>query len=271
MSQELGIDTWICSWWGPESWEDETLQTVVLPTLSKDSAERPAIDFCLLYESAGLLDFDPERGIEFTPALTSRFRAHFKYIAGKYFAHPAYRRIEGKPVVYLYLSRTFSRDFADAIAEIRQTVSELGYSMFLIGDEVYWGEPNRERIALFDGITAYNMHGPPRFANLGDYEEFVDECRLTYMRYRVVAAEVGTHFIPGIMPGFDATGTVGGEGYYVIPRDLHPGSSETVLESMRRMALPLIDPKLKLITLTSFNEWHEGTQLEPSAKVEGNE
>lgn len=266
MSNDLGIDTWICSWWGPESWEDTTLRSAVLPVLLPEAGHDPELTFCILYETGGILGLDPERGIEFDEASTATFVEHFRFLASRYFSHPAYRRIGGKPVVYLYLSRTFSGEYAAALAKARAAAAELGFSLFLVGDEVYWGEPDKERISRLDAVTSYNMHGPKKYAELEDYRGFVEDCGEVYRRYRDVAEELGVTFIPGVMPGFDATHTANGANYYVIPRTLSPGSSETLLGAMEAMAKPLVDPVLRTVALTTFNEWHEGTQVEPSAR-----
>lgn len=270
MSNDLGIDTWICSWWGGNSWEDVTLRSTVLPVLMPSVETDPPFTFCILYESAGILGLDPEKGIEFDAPTTEKFVNDVIFIADRYFSHPAYRKIEGKPVVYLYLSRTFSGEYGDAIRRAREAVRQLGYSLYLVGDEVYWGDPDRERMATLDAVTAYNMHGPEVYADLDDYSGFLVDCDAIYKKYRSAAAELGVGFIPGFMPGFDATRTPNGAAYYVIPRKLSVESERTFLEAMEEMALRHIDPALKTLALTSFNEWHEGTQVE-SSKGDGSD
>lgn len=268
MSKGLGIDTWICSWWGKESWEDVTLRSTILPVLMPTEGEKENLSFCILYESAGILGLDPKKGIEFDSETTEKFVSDLVFIANRYFAHPSYRKIEGKPVVYLYLSRTFSGDYANAIRRAREAVGILGFSLYLVGDEVYWGEPDRDRMATLNAVTAYNMHGPKLYANLDDYSGFIEDCDKVYARFRSFAKQIGIGFIPGIMPGFDATGTRNGASYYVIPRKLSAHGEITFREAMEQMASHHLDPELNTLALTSFNEWHEGTQVEPS-KSEG--
>lgn len=259
-TNDLGIDHLICSWWGPQSWEDETLLRHVLPIIEK---EDDAPKFCLLYETAGILGLDPEVGIDFDLRGNSRELAeHIHYIARNYFSHPSYLKIDGKPVIYLYLSRTFTGDYANGLENARTVAKSLGYELFLVGDEVYWGAPDKDRIAQFDAITSYNMHGPEAFSDLTDWNEFLSETESVYQQYREVANELKVGFIPGVLPGFDSRDASGD--HYPIPRSLTPDlPGNSTLKAFLELAQRQLDPQLKTIAITSFNEWHEGTQMEP--------
>jgi glycoprotein endo-alpha-1,2-mannosidase len=263
LSREMGIDNWVCSWWGPDSSEDVTLRDHVLPVLAA-AREKGEVTptFCLFYEAAGLLGLDSEEKIHFDSATIHRFAGHFRFIADEYFSHPAYRRVGGKPVVYLYLSRTFAGDVPRALAAIRAIGLARGFEFFLVGDEVYWGEPDPERIRLYDAVTPYNMHGPTEYAGLTDWTPFLADCDRVYTRWREVATSLGVEFIPGVMPGFDSRG-VDPTAHYVIPRRLRPDAGPlSTFATMSEMAKKHLDPALREVTITSFNEWHEGTAIE---------
>ncbi|MDF1741770.1 MAG: glycoside hydrolase family 99-like domain-containing protein [Verrucomicrobiales bacterium] len=260
-SKQLGIDHWICSWWGRGSWEDETLRHHVGPALESSAPAAPKL--CLFYESPGTLSFDPDKGINFDlPQNTRQLVEDFDYLARHYFNQPNYLKINGRPVLYLYLSRTFTGDYENAIALARTAAQAQGFNPFLIGDEVFWGAPDTHRISCFDAITAYNMHGPAHFAELSDWNIFLEETEAVYANYREIAKSLKVGFIPGVLPGFDARDASGD--YYVIPRSLSPQSAPgSTLKAFLDLARRQTDPDLKTIVITSFNEWHEGTQIEP--------
>ncbi|NLT71077.1 MAG: hypothetical protein GXX91_10340 [Verrucomicrobiaceae bacterium] len=269
VSRQFGIGNWICSWWGPGSWEDVTLREHLLPPLAtaREAGEKPPT-FCLFYEAAGLLGLDPERGIYFDEAKREDFANHFRFLTENYFSDPSYRRIDGKPVVFLYLSRAFEGDYRRALAEVRAVVRARGLELYLVGDEVYWGEPDHERIRLYDAVTPYNMHGPTGYAGLTDGTSFLADCDEVYARWSRVAQEAGVHFIPGILPGFDSGG-VDAAAHYVIPRRLRPGAGPlSTFAAMSAMAKKHLDPALREVAITSFNEWHEGTAIEPAKGAE---
>lgn len=270
LSKRYGIGHWICSWWGPGSWEDVTLRRHVLPELARVREVDPenALEFCLFYEAGGLLGLDPEEGIVFDTAKTNAFVSHFRYLSATYFDHPAYRRVEGKPVVYLYLSRTFGGDYVRALAGARAAAEARGYRIYLVGDEVYWHEPDPERVRQLDAVTPYNLHGPLEYAGAEDWTGFLEDCERIQRRWREVALSVGVGYVPGLMPGFDSRGTAPGA-HYVIPRELRPGAGpDSLLRAMAESAKGLLDPTLREAALTSFNEWHEGTQVEPARRGE---
>ena len=263
-SREFGIKNWICSWWGPGSREDETLRRHALPELEAAGKTADPVTFCLFYEAAGLLGLDPGKGIEFDTAKTNLFSSHIRFMADHYFSHPSYQRVEGKPVVYLYLSRAFTGDSSRALATARAVAAARGFGLYLVGDEVYWGEPDPERIKRLDAVTAYNMHGPTEYAGLDDWTPFIKDCDAVYQRWREAAQGLGVKFIPGIMPGFDSRG-VDPTAHYPISRQLRPGAGPvSFFEAMSEMAKRHLDPALPEVAVTSFNEWHEGTQVEPA-------
>jgi len=258
-SQDYGIDNWICSWWGPSSWEDQTIADYIAPEL--DGSQ---VTFCLFYESAGLLNMQNGR-IEFDAQRTAAFRQHFQYIADQFFDEPAYYKIDGRPVVYIYLTRTFVGAYQAAIDSVRQDMAALGYDIFLIGDEVFWGTPNAERISTLDAITAYNMHGPSEYDGYPADTKFIDKVAVEYRSYQFMAGFSKTAFIPKIMPGFNDRGVRLATNHYVIPNQVHPDSSATsTFEHFAKMAQEFIDPSLNALCITSFNEWHEDTQIEPT-------
>jgi len=62
-SQQYGIDNWICSWWGPKSFEDITLRQCVLPAIADSKTK-----FCIYYEASGLLGMNALEEIIFDDA-----------------------------------------------------------------------------------------------------------------------------------------------------------------------------------------------------------
>ena len=59
-------------------------------------------------------------------------------IAHRYFGHPSYLRVAGRPVIILYLTRTATGRFTEAMRRFRLRMAELGVDPYVIGDEIFW-------------------------------------------------------------------------------------------------------------------------------------
>ena len=243
-----GIDGFVISWWGPYSFEDTTIKNLLKCDLIKD------IKFVILYESLGRLKYSKDGDISINLS-DSYNRAvlvnDFTYLNENYFKHPSYMKIDEKPAVFIYLTRVFTGDIAGAINNLRKTDD-----IFLIGDEVYWQDPRTsevmERIKLYDGITAYNMH-----TNIGSIiENFETRVFEKYREWLEVVKSLDRYFIPSSIPGFDDRAVRTGN--IPIPRSVERFERELAIALSTTYSVP------KMILITSFNEWHEDTQIEPS-------
>lgn len=237
------------------------------------------IKFCMFYESGDLGFTRVGASIPFTPEVRRRFVDELVEIARSYFDHPSYLKIDGRPVLVLYITRTFTGDFAEAIAEARARIRELGHDAFLIGDEIFWlvtggdgafapnltDEPQRQRIRLFDAITAYNFYeGAFEFhSGYGAESSFVPDVNDLLKRYRTAAGSVP--ILPSIIPGYNDRGVRLKEDHFPIPRQWSRDAADGTFlaEMFRRVLVPNLDERLPIGFITSFNEWNEDTGIEP--------
>jgi hypothetical protein len=123
-----------------------------------------------------------------------------------------------------------------------------------VGDEVYWQQPDRERLRLFDAVTAYNMHR----SQPDIFEDFAGKIATHYNLWSTAAAQQGTGFIPNVIPGFDDTAVRPEAQHPIIPR------SQTLFTDQLESSLSLTNTPPHMIMITSWNEWHEYTSIEPS-------
>ena len=247
LAQRYGVDVFFVSWWSPGGGEDVALRDHLLP-----SQARGPTRFAILYESTklGLTD----NRIVFDDAAIATLLADFDYLAATYFRHPAYYRARGRPVVVLYVSRIFRGRYAEAIARLRADVrARHGLDLYLIGDEVDWDiGPARGRIRLYDAITGYTLYSwtQPQTGFLG-----LAELRLR--AFARIARQERVAFVPGAQPGFDDTAYRPEQAHYVL-------SGPGLFAGALRLAGRYVDRRLGLMTVTSWNEWHEDTQVEPT-------
>ncbi len=272
-ASEFGVDFFTLDWWPRDPHRRLRIDQGVLA--ARNIGE---IRFCIFYELWDL-GYDEASGFTvFDRATVERFLADMEEIARSYFSHPSYLRVEGRPVIILYVTRTATGLFPEAMRRYRQRMAELGRDPYVIGDEIFWcvaredgagstDEPQRGRIALFDAITAYNLYDSSRImqAGYGASSTLVSDSRALYQRYRQAAG--GRPVIPLALPGYNDRGVRPEVDHYVIPRAWSPGTAEGTFlaEWLDRFTLPLIDTSLPMMLVTSWNEWSEDTAIEPSA------
>ncbi|MFH0788751.1 MAG: carboxypeptidase regulatory-like domain-containing protein [Pseudomonadota bacterium] len=270
-SSQYGIDFWAVSWWPDQPELDRILRKKILRAKNLND-----IKFCIFYETAGLGLFNDR--IEFTPERTKKLISDFKFLAKNYFSHPSYLKIKGRPVVIIYLTRTFTGEYAEAVTGLKKALQEMGFNPFLIGDEIFWyviysppllpsPHPNISRIKLFDAITAYNMYdwARPNQMGFGNRSTFLSDVYNLYQEYQSAIGKK-IKFIPSIIPGYNDRGVRHSENHPVIPRQFQPDGEEGSFfsQALRRTVLPFINTDIPMALITSFNEWNEGTQIEPT-------
>lgn len=255
--EACGIDFTVMSWWGNNSREDITLRDHILGELDSSS-----VKFSIYYESA-LLGIDQGQ-IPIDESDEAYLVADFNYIADTYFEHPNYLRVNDKPVIFIYLSGIYSGDFKEAFTRVRSEISARGFEVFLVGDEVGWGETSVSHMEFLDAVSPYIVL--PRQIQEGEYpgnRSFFADLSVQAGEWEMAAGPSGKFIIPGVIPGFNNR-IVSADGF-AVPRQTGEGESGTsMLEEYIRVMLPFVDPELKMIMITSWNEWHEDTQVEPT-------
>ncbi|MGZ4382404.1 MAG: hypothetical protein ACXVZ3_13390 [Gaiellaceae bacterium] len=262
-AQQYGVDVFFCSWRGPGTSDDATIRDDLLPSPARGSTQ-----IALMYESLERLGMGPDNRIQLTPDLSQRMVDDFDYMERTYFERPGYYRIDGRPVVIVYASRILRGDVARTILAIRMHLLDLyGVNPYLIGDEVDWDlPPDPDRIGLFDAITGYTLYSRTQAAGWPSQLGYVQALGRRERQFQRAARAEGVAFVPDALPGFNSRAVRPEAAEHVLPRALGPRSSQVSLfASMLAMAGALVDPSLNLLAVTSWNEWNEDTQIEPTA------
>ena len=252
-SKQANIDVWFTSWWGPGSYTDNSLKNHIL-----ENPKMGEIQYAILYESTGRL------GDGSSPDY-SNLVSDFEYLQDNYFNDSNYYKINDKPVVFIYLSRVYFRDQGDqALNELRNNFPNL----YLIGDDVFGPGYNYPNDAEnFEAISAYDAYGQS-MGPYGSTTEALDQLALNYDDAIDIANGVNTGFVPAIAPGFNDRAVR--DGHSGAPRYLDDISNSRPGHLFRKMleniAIPRLDGQSdSLVLVTSFNEWMEDTQIEPTA------
>jgi hypothetical protein len=298
-----GINLWVTSWWGPEAPSDVTTQDTVMKLVEKEGHK---MKIALLYESTNRLRVNGEWAID-----EDRVADDIKYITKEFFEHfDNYFTIDGKPVLFIYLTRTLATygDFAMGDNLLQRTVALMRETakteLFIVGDHAFDPYPkdptsamaamHNASLQILDAITncksftielstlrcgSCTKHRWYLFFFLDDIYGFIvggrgnsfpgtqllDKYYFEHQTlWKQVAADHGCRYIPSVMPGFNDRG-VRQPFKTPLSRRLAPDSREgSFFEASLERALPLVDEGVNnLLVVTTFNEWHEDTQIEP--------
>ncbi|MDX1315446.1 MAG: glycoside hydrolase family 99-like domain-containing protein [Eudoraea sp.] len=250
-SEYAGIDLWVSSWWGPEDLTDITLKDYILQHSDLDQMK-----IALFYETTARI-----------PGFSdlSNVRSDIEYMAEHYFKHPNYYTIDGKPVLFIYLTRVLSSQgtLENTLEIMRDEAENAGLELYIVGDQVFGQPPSfTGHIALLDAVTNYDVYGSTG-ANMYATQGRVDSYYQAQEGWRDKAHEVGVSFIPATSPGFNDTGVR--DGHIPLSRKLTENDEfGSLFQAMVNKAITLVDQgSYNLFMVTSWNEWHEDTQIEP--------
>ncbi|MDD2942275.1 MAG: glycoside hydrolase family 99-like domain-containing protein [bacterium] len=284
-AKAAGLNFFIFDWWAKR----RSVRRNVL-SFVRQLTEFSDFNFCLQYESFDLRepweDFGPGENthiLYLTPERIERLKAHMLYLAENYMGHTNYLRIHGRPVIFMYATRHLVGPVKQALEQVRQHVLEkTGHEIYIVGDEVFShvlsfsprkgiymlpnGVPDWSRLSAFDAVTAYNPYDPQLSA---DYYadggvHFLEATKRLYRRYSYIAASMGVDFIPTVIPGYNDRGVRPGNEHPVLARRQEGDVESFFFQALSRWVKPYINGgSIRAFVVTSWNEWNEGTQIEP--------
>ena len=225
-----GIDTLIVSWWGHNSYCDRTMDRIL------DSCRQHGLTACIYYESVP------------RPRTPESAANDIVKVLDKYGKHPAHLKVNGKPVVFIYGRTLQELGLTDWLKAIQIINKKYKGGITAIGDQFSYGAAR-----VFDGVHTYNTAGSLRGQNPAEARKWAAE---TYQSWVQLADQAGKISTITVIPGYDDT------------KIRKPGLAveryKTRLYRAQWEEAIKADPHWVLIT--SFNEWHEGSEIEPSAE-----
>ena len=243
---EHGIRWLSLSWWGPNTGTDDIIQRVLLPR-----ARFSDVEFSILYETKGRLggqDYDLDSSIGRGILLDD-----FRYLADHFFSEDNYLHFDDRPVVFVYLAENLQGDVAAAMDEIE---AEIGVRPYLLADVPFGSAPATYPVSEeADAFTAYNPYSSRPDIESVFHEQYEQGNRVLELGAQVV----DTDYVPVVMPGFNDTG---------LPASIREDNPILTSTPERyERVLDQVNPHLedaRATLVTSFNEWHEDTQVEPA-------
>ena len=211
-----GIDAFITSWWGPNSFSDEAFEKLL--DISEEMDFKVTIYFELATSKQDIIE-------------------QLSYLYDKYVESRAFLKLSEKPVIFFYgrVTNKFSQsDWNYVFSEL----ADKGITGSFIGDGL-----SSKILNSFDGWHTFNPIDIP-----------VDEALVKYIAASFRADRQGKLFAATVIPGYDDK-EIRDPGFF---KGRNSGQLYQRFWSVAMKSQP------NWVLINSFNEWHEGTEIEPS-------
>ena len=233
-ARQAGIDAFVVSWYGPQVENNQT-ETNFAAMLDEAAAQgfRLAVDFEVrspFYGSQG----------DVVNALRSLIDRHAR--------HPAYLRWQGRPVIFFWGNQAIWRGEGQTPVAAWQAIR----SQVDPNHETIWIAEGVDvaYLEVFDGHHLYTVTWNPPTDPAYTASKFARQVRQ-------MAARLGQPrlWVATVMPGWDSTRAGRGGGFV---RSREDGAYYAYTWQAALASAP------DWVIITSFNEWREGTHIEPS-------
>jgi len=236
-AHSAGIDAFVVSWQGRTNISNDHRMRLVL-----DSVARAGMHACVYFETYIVNPTnDPNQPID--PATMVEW---MEDAVDMYSGHPGYLRVDGRPVIFVYIAwRLTEAQWAAILASVRAT----GRNPLVIGDF------NQSRlINLFEGEYQYiNLSLSPA--------DLLDMYRTEALRVRTFDLAAGGRrriWVASVCPGYDDTLLVSRSSHSTVDR-----ANGTVYDNQWRTAATMA---ADWVVISTWNEYFENTEIEPSAR-----
>lgn len=224
-AQGAGIDAFVLNWWGKQNRTEKNLKALL--DLAAQKGFRVAVDF----------DFKN------SPVMggVASYAENLRHLHTVHAGHPAYLRSGGRPVVFFFNVSALPL----ATWQSLRDQADPGRNALWIAEGT-----DLKYQTVFDGHHLYSVTWPNRIPPAQTLSQWGDRLR-TYNR------DQGTDklWVATVMPGYDDRKARPGSGF-VRSRD---GG-----EYYRQCWQAAIASQPRWVIINSFNEWPEGTYIEPS-------
>ena len=236
LAKQAGIDGFITSWWGPHSFEDKALTTIL------DIAEEMDFEISAYYESVRTLT-------------QQQVTSEMEYLIDNYGDHPAFLHESGEPVVFVYVPSYDNRD-AEFWLQIRESVENQHGPITLIADH-----SGRDLFPAFEAFHTYIYTGDQSYQLFSEAQKRMSIGFIGSSEEVINSLKNGENLLLYEKPFF-VTVNPGFWFYEKGPGDLLAERNNGAKYADNWNTALELDAHTVLIA--TWNEWHEGTEIEPS-------
>jgi Glycosyl hydrolase family 99 len=234
-AMNAGITSFISSWWGPGDITDKNFAKLLTHAATLEQSTGYHFSATIYFESNAPAFKD-------SASMVNALR----YVISQYGSDPHFFHWRGKPVIFFWDQLGNGRTL-NTWASIRSQVDP--------HNQTIWSAEGTDTqlLDVFDGIHLFSA------AYWGIQQNNISTVDQSF-RAKVDAYNQAHHtqkiWAAGVLPGYDDTRIPGRKGTYTVPRN--NGAT------YRASWTGALSSNPDWITITSFNEWYEGSMIEPS-------
>lgn len=223
--RQAGVDASIVSWWGIDDYSDQVLNALVR------EAAATGYRLTVYYETPMVARRKGEQ------SEAARIQTDLRYLLEKHAGSRSWLHVAGRPAIVIYRVDLYP---LAVWQEVKDGLRAAGFEPFFVGDTF-----NLEALAVMDGLHIYN---PARRLLSGE------DLAATYQRISAEVRRQGKLFAATVIPGFDDR-KIRTPGTFLAREDggCYNRTWQAAFASQPDWVL-----------VTSWNEWHEGSEIEPS-------
>jgi len=235
-AKSAGIDTLVCSWWGQNDPTDKAVQALL-----ERAKGMPEVTICVYWERMKLIRNREAALAELSYILTAMGRSS------------AYLKVEERPVVFLYQNVCQSLTVEDWAWVLNEANRKFPPGVIVLGQGI-----SQADVLLWDGQQSLGT----MYQLAGHETDGAGWMRQNFELPLLVAKRARQISVVAVMPGYDdrkANSLAGQVIATAIDRQDGKLYSSLWEEALREGP--------DWILVNSFNQWHSGTEIEPSVEL----
>jgi len=205
-----------------------------------------------------------EEGGDQPPYTEDQLLTLAKVLGARYLHQPNYLRLDGRPALFISEPMRLWQSFGAGFRQLLPRLSRAaglpeGVDLYLVGKQ----SDQLDKLAQmgFSACTAYNYAGN-RLTDAGSplrapYDEMVDAYEAMWKQ---VTSDGALPYIVPVAPGWDSRPWYGPRAF------VRTGSTPAKFREMCERAKRYVDPKLNLLISECWNEFGEGSFIEPTVE-----
>ena len=291
-AHQHGVDALLFDWYW---YEDGPFLNGAIDNGYLKAPNNKDVRFALMWANHDWIDLHPAKldspgKVQFHGAVTRPAFDRMCERVVELFQHPSYLKLDGQPYFSIYELFRFVEGIGGlaqatrALDALRQKARAAGFPgvhlnavtwgvKLLPGESQVTNLPDLLKRLNIDSTTSYVWIHHAQLASTPTTE--YQAVRAQYERYRDRAsAELGCTYFPNATVGWDASPRtcqtdnfrVSSYPFTSVVVNNSPAAFEDALRSAKQFALNHLPAGKRLITLNSWNEWTEGSYLEPDAE-----